>query len=997
MSSLLVHLVGDLVYLACEGGRLPSILDFSVPFRPVQIRRHFLAWDQFLLPQVVEWLARNWDQQGTLNLADTLVVVPTRQSGRRLREALAAFAATASAAVFPPRVVLPDTLVTMAGNTPDTAPRLTSLLVWVRVLQETALDEFRTLFPVNPPSQDFSWALRLAQQFTRLQHELAESGLRLIDVSTTAGDEFPETDRWHQIGELEKRHCAKLAELGLRDRHASRIDGVQSFAVTPLAMAAELKGFRRVIVVGIPDPHPLAVSVLAAWAETLPIEVIVYAPAEHARAFDEWGRPNNATWSERLISLPHFEDHVHVCADPFAQAESAVAMLQRYLTPEDIVGLGIADPDVLPQLEGALQHAGAAAFNPEGRARKGDALYQLVSALAGLAASDSYANAEVLARCPDFLSYLSSTLGAGYSAASFLQSLDRLHARHLPSTLTQARGYAPENAGLKVMAELHEELRTGSFPKSTARVLARLFEHKKFDLTKPADALSVESATAWMGILAEIGDAAEVFPDVSGTAWWDLALRLYSDTVQYDEKPAGAIELQGWLELLWDDAPHLVIAGMNDGRVPEAVVGDPFLPEALRERLGLKTNAARFSRDAYLLQALAESRRAGGRLDLLLGKTSAAGDPLRPSRLLLRCADDELPERVRFLFSPAQGNRPNPAWQRTWKLTPRRIGAPPRVAVTALRAWLACPFRFYLGRVLRMETVESAKTELDVMDFGTLCHAALESMGRSLDLRNCIDAVVLREFLLGALREEATRRFGKDLTLPLIVQLESARQRLSRAADIQAATRLDGWVIDRVEEPFEIEIAGLRVSGKIDRIDRHEHTGELRVLDYKTSDSPVEPWHAHFRGVRRTETPRDFARVLVEGREQVWTDLQLPLYRRALQSGGVAAYSSDAAKGLDYTSQEVVCAYFNLPKASSETGIRTWVNYTREIDEAAWRCAEGVASAIRAGEFWPPNESIRADYDDFGRLFHHGVADSVQWSESPEPAGGKGPSSEDAL
>src|SRR5690606_26051835 len=99
-----------------------------------------------------------------------------------------------------------------------------------------------------------------------------------------------------------------------------------------------------------------------------------------------------------------------------------------------------------------------------------------------------------------------------------------------------------------------------------------------------------------------------------------VALRLYGEGVRYEDKRAGAVELLGWLELLWEDAPHLVVAGFNDGRVPEAVVGDPFLPESLRGRLGLKTNAERFARDAYVLQAIAQCRATGGRLDLLLGK-----------------------------------------------------------------------------------------------------------------------------------------------------------------------------------------------------------------------------------------------------------------------------------------------------------------------------------------------------------------------------------------
>jgi ATP-dependent helicase/nuclease subunit B len=59
-----------------------------------------------------------------------------------------------------------------------------------------------------------------------------------------------------------------------------------------------------------------------------------------------------------------------------------------------------------------------------------------------------------------------------------------------------------------------------------------------------------------------------------------------------------------------------------------------------------------------------------------------------------------------------------------------------------------------------------------------------------------------------------------------------------------------------------------------------------------------------------------------------------------------------------------------------------WENYTQEIDEAAWRCAQGAAHAIREGVFWPPNENIRPDFDDFASLFQHGVAASVVWNNA---------------
>jgi ATP-dependent helicase/nuclease subunit B len=265
-----------------------------------------------------------------------------------------------------------------------------------------------------------------------------------------------------------------------------------------------------------------------------------------------------------------------------------------------------------------------------------------------------------------------------------------------------------------------------------------------------------------------------------------------------------------------------------------------------------------------------------------------------------------------------------------------------------------------------MEAVDPAKTELDELDFGILCHAALEAMGREPALRDCTDAVVIREFLLAEIDRVVTWTYGAELTLPLVVQVESARQRLSRAAAVQAQIRTDGWVIEHVERKFEIEAGGLVVVGKIDRIDRHEGTGAVRVLDYKTSDKPVSPVEAHLRGLRRDETAPKFARLLHGGRERVWRDLQLPLYLRAL----AAEYPGG-----------VTCGYFNLPKAATETGLALWEDYTHGLAESAWKCAEGVTAAVRTGVFWPPNETVREDHDVFATLFHHGVAGSVAWEE----------------
>ncbi len=914
-------------------------------------RRHFILWDRPLLTQAAVWLADSWTGGAPLDLSRVLVVVPTRQSGRRLREALAEHAAARGQATFPPRVVTPETFLTFEA-TDGTASRLESLLAWTGVLCDIDAAEFGDVFPAGSQAGNAAGALRLAQEFMRLQSLLAEGGLRFADVAAQVGSDFPDTARWRQLATLEELFDDALLAHELRDAQAAKIAAARSAAVA--------ERYDRVVLLGTPDPLPLALEALAAHASAQPIEVVIFAPITESENFDEWGRPLAAAWEHRQLGLDEFERRVHLCADPAAQAERAAALARGYGEPDGLLALGVADAEVLPLLESGLARAGVAAFNPEGRPRRSDQLYHLLATLAAIAREPAFDAVEALARCPDFLAWLHARLGAGFSSARFLSELDDLRAEHLPATLAEARRHTGSPA-LALVAELRDMLTGGEFPANAAAALGEIFAARQLDLAREADAQLHESAGAWTEVLRECAAARARFPGPDDAGWWELALRLFGDGARTEEKPAGALELQGWLELLFEDAPHLAVAGFNDGSVPDAVVGDAFLPESLRARLGLKTNAARFARDAYLLQAIAASR---ARLDLLFGKTSAVGDPLRPSRLLLQCADAELPTRIEFLFAAPELAAPNPPWTRAWPLVPRRAPPPAKVAVTALKAWLACPFRFYLRTVLRMEAVDPAKSELDALDFGTLCHAALEAMGREVALRDCTDAAVLREFLLGELAQQVRARFGDNLTLPLVIQVESARQRLTHVAEVQARERAAGWVIADVEKKFAVEIAGLVVSGKIDRIDRHAETGAVRLLDYKTSDSPVTPASAHLRAPRCDETPPEWSVVVVDGKARVWADLQLPLYRHALAAelGG-----------------DVECGYFNLPKAVGDTGLALWDKFTEELQASALRAATGLCAAIRAGEFWPPGAHVDEERDEFAALFHRRVEDSVNF------------------
>jgi ATP-dependent helicase/nuclease subunit B len=200
------------------------------------------------------------------------------------------------------------------------------------------------------------------------------------------------------------------------------------------------------------------------------------------------------------------------------------------------------------------------------------------------------------------------------------------------------------------------------------------------------------------------------------------------------------------------------------------------------------------------------------------------------------------------------------------------------------------------------------------------------------------------------------------------------RERLSWFAEEQAGLRKDGWCIEQVEKDFRIEIEGLTVSGVIDRIDRNEQNGMIRVLDYKTSSRATKVAYAHGKKIMsNTALPAHLegvdeviAELPVGIREKVvtaaWVDLQVPLYAYAL---GKDSLTVDEA------------GYFSLGAKKRDVKVSLWPDFSVDDQQAALRCAGWVAHQIRAKQFWPPSQSPK--YDAFEQLKAGEVLDLIEF------------------
>jgi len=526
---------------------------------------------------------------------------------------------------------------------------------------------------------------------------------------------------------------------------------------------------------------------------------------------------------------------------------------------------------------------------------------------------------------------------------------------------TRHAEFANLEKAIDVIAEQVRGFDTADADSSLRSLLQTVYEFRTIDARKPEDSEFVAVAEAIDTALHRMSQGLLVALSLGKESALELLLWSLSKQHYYPEPEEAIIDLEGWLELPWNDAPFLIVTGMNDGSVPKSRPADVFLPDTLRRQLNLHHDEDRLVTDAYLMTALIESRREKGRVCFTVGKTGSTGDVLKPSRLLFQCSDDDLAHRAERLFgTPVETRVSCPS-----SISFRLEAVPPpdvpegklelkKISATTFSEYLECPFRFYLKRMLDMKALDDQKIELDALDFGSLVHDTLHEMGLNEETRQSNDVAHLEDFLCTKATNWITERLGPSPPLQVEVQLESAMQRLRRAAQVQAGLVSQGWEIVRCEMEIEGEMEGVLVRGKIDRIDRHRQTGKIRVLDYKTSENAGTPEEAHLGSLPKEQEWPEYAKVEVAGRQRRWIDLQLLLY-------SVLLSCDQELRG------PFELGYFNMPKALDDIGVVLWNDLTEALLESADACARGVINDIKSRRFWPPAQKPR--YDEFESLF----------------------------
>ncbi len=927
-----------------------------------KFQRHFWGWHSPVLENAVSLLTRDHHSEVALDLSETLIIVPTSEAGRRLREALAQVVAagvlipwvwTAEQALLPP-------LLRKSAASP-----LQAQMAWQRAVQTISVERLTALFPVMPEERGWTWQLEMARLLAELKSLLGAGGLNFEDV---VGLSLQDGARWADLAVIEKAYLQELKQAGLSDAQVLKLRGADQ----PLLP----EGVTRVVVLAAPDLPPL----FQRWVRgcSVLVSIAVQAPKTLADQFDDIGRPLPAYWGEDASqTVPLDESNLHLHHDASTQSEHVITLL-RDLAPKGRVAVGLGDPEVGAVLEEKLALEHVQVFEPGGVAATEVGLWHVLTQMRTLLSGGSWRAFATLLRVPEMRVAL---IGSSQGGLLLLQKADALAMEHMPVTLdhavelmADAKEEDPLLVALHAARAWIQEFKRQPLLKTARSFLIRLYGDRKFKPESPKDQLTTALADAWLSCCAEIEQEAARFGlKPKADEAFSLSLEALSKTALSETRGEVDLVLQGWLELLWEPAPNLIVAGVNEEHVPGILIAHPFLPDRVRRDLGLPCQATRFARDSYTLRALAELRSVKGALHVLCGQWSERGDALRPSRLLFLCADHALPQRVKHLFpkeeSASQGSQ-EPVRTLAWLLRPS-VNVPnlERISPSRIRSYLECPFRDYLSSQLHMEATDASKRELAANEFGNLAHHALQKLAEHPQMKLCVDEAEIADYLIEMALAQAHLLYGKRPAPLISLQLESLKQRLRHAAEIEAAQRREGWMIHAAEwkpsdaTPLLIDGASLRC--QVDRIERHASSGHLRVLDFKTSDKLNEPLAAHVRkmSARTQILEQDEWKCFdhSNGTRYQWKDLQLPLYAAVLSLHGLRP-------------DEV--GYFTLPKSVQDTKVVLWPEFSDEWVDHALHCSEEVVRRLRAGQFWPP--SAKAYARSFDPLFLGDITAAVE-------------------
>ncbi len=305
------------------------------------------------------------------------------------------------------------------------------------------------------------------------------------------------------------------------------------------------------------------------------------------------------------------------------------------------------------------------------------------------------------------------------------------------------------------------------------------------------------------------------------------------------------IQVMGFLEASGRVFDQLWVGGVSDEIWPGKLAPNPFLPASLQRRMGMPHACP----DRELLLGRRITERFFQSADEVIFSYAPVVKDTCPSAspLIASVKTSSLAEQLPNLLQKIEIQ---PA---ALEMLSVALAAPPvqagetiRGGTAILKNQAACPFKAFAQNRLGVFRSQMLPWGLSALDKGNMIHQALESFWKTVKnqahlLR--LDVEVLRSMLQHLLEEIFRLLIGERpwLANALLIEVEKERMTALLLQWLEQEKLRDDFEVAAVEQTFIIPFEQMRISVKLDRMDRQKD-GRYILLDYKTGKVSLKSW-----------------------------------------------------------------------------------------------------------------------------------------------------------
>ncbi|MDR2080662.1 MAG: PD-(D/E)XK nuclease family protein [Campylobacteraceae bacterium] len=320
-------------------------------------------------------------------------------------------------------------------------------------------------------------------------------------------------------------------------------------------------------------------------------------------------------------------------------------------------------------------------------------------------------------------------------------------------------------------------------------------------------------------ILEELFLFGKFLESVENLSFSDI-LQLFLKRVQnraLDDNKGGKVTVMGILESRGAKYDGVIIVHFNDDIVPKRSNKDLFISSSVRAKSALPSIEDRENLQRFFYNRLINSAS-------IVAISAVENEDKLPSRFLkmllnVERLDYDEKSYADIIIQNRQAKKR--AQNHTYHAEYNFFEQP--LSNSRLRTYLECSLRYFFKYIKRYE--EPKRLKYDARDTGSFVHDILHGVFAA--------PLISLEQMIAKAREIAKQtkdNYSKSAIWELETDIWLKKLESVFAKELQRYE--EGWRVFKLEEWFERDFEGIRLAGKIDRIDIFE--GKYLLLDYKT-------------------------------------------------------------------------------------------------------------------------------------------------------------------